>query len=89
MAGTPEMPEKGIPDRVRDIMVRFNLEEKEAILLLQCSSLLAIETFEKWRSNLRKIQTEKITEILKLIKKARKGNLEALVEAESKLQAIM
>jgi hypothetical protein len=28
MAGSPERPEKGIPERFRDVMVRFEVDEK-------------------------------------------------------------
>ena len=89
MAGSPETPEKGIPEKVRDVMARFDVDEKKARLLLGCSALLASEIVAKWKSNLRRIQKQKAAEILELIKKARNGDLEALSEAQSNLQAIL
>jgi hypothetical protein len=89
VAGSPETPEKGIPEKVRDVMVRFDVDAKQARQLLGCSALLASEIVAKWKSNLRRIQKQKATEILELIRKAKNGDPEAFAEAESKLMAIL
>ena len=89
MAGTPEGPERGIPEKVREAMVRFDVDEKLARQLLGCSAILACDNFAKWKSNLRRAQMLKADEILKLVEKAKNGDSEALSEAESKLQAIL
>ena len=69
MAGSPEEPEKGIPQRIRDIMTRFDVDEKRARQLLGCSAMIASETVTKWKNNLRRIQVQEAAEILELIKK--------------------
>jgi Xaa-Pro aminopeptidase len=90
MAGTPEgPPQKGIPEKIREVMVRFDVDEKTARLLLSCSVIIASETFAKWKSNTRRMQMLKAREILELIKKAQNGDSKALAEAESKLQSII
>ena len=89
MAGSPERPEKGIPERIRDVMVRFVVDEKTARQLLAFSALIASETFGKWLSNQKRIQRQKVLEISLLIEKARNGDPNALKEAGSKLQALL
>jgi hypothetical protein len=89
VAGTPEELEKGIPEKIRETMVRFNVEEKQARLLLSFSAVLSSENFAKWKANLRRMQMEKASEILRLVEKAKNGDNKALAEAESRLQAIL
>jgi len=86
---TPELSSRGIPEKIRDTMVRFDVEEKTARQLLGCSAVLASENFAKWKTNLRRAQMLKATEILELIKKAENGDSGALAAAGSKLQAII
>jgi hypothetical protein len=89
VAGSPEKPEKVIPEKIWEVMVRFKVDEKQARRLLDCSAMIASETVAKWKSNLRIAQMQKAAETLELIKKARNGDYGALAEAESKLQAIL
>lgn len=88
MAGSPESPERGIPEKVREVMVRFEVDENRARQLLGYSAVLASEIVAKWKRNLRSTQQRKAAEILQLIVKAKRGDAEALLEAESKLEAI-
>lgn len=88
MAGTPEREERGIPERIREVMVQFDVDEKQARLLLGCGAVLASKLIEKWKRNLRKIQCRKAKTILLLIEKAQKGDTKALEEAKAKLEAI-
>jgi hypothetical protein len=89
MVGSPEQEEKGLPEKVRETMFRFDVDEKRARQLLGYSAILASENFAKWKTNLRRIQLLKAEEILKLVETAKKGDLRALDEAEVKLQAIL
>jgi Xaa-Pro aminopeptidase len=89
VAGSPERAEKGMPEKVREAMVRFNVDENQARLLLGCSAVMVSEIVAKWKSNLRRIQKQKAADILELIRKAKNGDLEAFAQAESKLMAIL
>jgi hypothetical protein len=88
MAGSPERSEKGISERVREVMVRFEVDEKQARQLLGYSAIIAYENFAKWKSNLRIAQKRKAAEILELIMKAQNSDAQALEEAKAKLEAI-
>jgi hypothetical protein len=69
-------------------MVQFNVDEKQARLLLGCGAILASELIAKWKRNLRKIQIRKAKAILELVEKAQKGDSQALEEVKSKLEEI-
>ena len=58
MAGSPEKPKKGIPEKVRDTMTRFNVDEKTARQIQAFSTLLASEGFAKWLENHRRIERQ-------------------------------
>jgi hypothetical protein len=88
MAGSPEGIGRGIPEKVREAMTRFSVDEKQARLLLGCSSMIASETVAKWKSNMRRIQVRKAAELLELIRRAKNGDPAALDEVEAKLVAI-
>lgn len=89
MAGSPERPEKGIPEKIREIMVQFDVDEKQARQLLGCGAMVASEIVAKWKSNLRMAQMQKAAEILALLEKAKTGDFLALAGAESKLRVIV
>jgi hypothetical protein len=88
MSGTPEREEHGIPERIREVMVQFDVDEEKARLLLGCGAVLASKLFAKWKSNLRRIQTRKARTILQLIEKAEKGDIQALQQAKAQLEEI-
>jgi hypothetical protein len=86
MAGTPEREEHGIPERIRQVMVQFNVDEEKARLLLGCGAILASELITKWKNNLRKIQVRKAKIILELVERAQRGDPQALEDAKAELK---
>ena len=62
--------EKEISEKVREVMVRFEVDEKRASQLLGYSAILSSENFAKLKRNLRSIQLKKTEEILKLVETA-------------------
>ena len=76
MSGTPERKEHGIPERIREVLLQFDVDENRARLLLGCSAVLAWEKVAKWKGNLRRIQREMVVELLRLIEKGGSQSLE-------------
>ena len=75
------------PEMVKEVMRKYNVDEKTARLIINDRVVYALERMKKWTFNMKKRQKEKADYIYRLFKSVKKGRFDKLTidEIEKKI----